>query len=188
MVLLERGSLRGWRDALVERAEGRTLEIGCGTGRNLSRYPSGVDLFASDPDLALVIAARRRSGLRRLVVARAEQLPFRDAVFDTVVSSLVLCSVEDPPQSLRELRRLLVSGGSLLVLEHVRSHRPFEAKLQDLSLRPWCWFTGGCHPNRETLAAIREAGFVETDRVKRRGVMRLGRFAPRQEPGGRQKQ
>ena len=157
-----------WRRRVLQRAAGRTLEIGAGTGANLPHYPSGlVSITLSEPN------AHMRRRLRKAAEAApieltlddspAEALGFPDASFDTVVATLVLCSVRDPAASLSEIRRVLVPGGSLVVLEHVRSADPAAAARQDRWERPWGWIAGGCHPNRDTLSAIEEAGFVIED-------------------------
>jgi SAM-dependent methyltransferase len=95
-----------------------------------------------------------------LVRARAEALPFHDGAFDTVVNGLVFCSVSDPPRGLAEVRRVLRPGGVLRMLEHVRASGRVAAWLQDRTQPVWTWFTGGCHPNRDTEAAVAAAGFV----------------------------
>jgi SAM-dependent methyltransferase len=100
-----------WRRALVRTARGCTLEVGCGTGRNLPLYPSGVFVVGLDPDPRSLARARWRAPHVPLVAARAEALPFRAGTFDTVVSSLVFCSVDDPAQGLREIRRVFQSSG-----------------------------------------------------------------------------
>jgi ubiquinone/menaquinone biosynthesis C-methylase UbiE len=113
-----------------------------------------------------------------LVVARAEALPFRAGAFDTVVSALVLCSVEDPARALAEVRRALAPGGSLRVMEHVRSPRPLLARLQDLVQPAWTRVTGGCHPNRATEASVVSAGFA-IEGEGRRDRRALRRFSAR---------
>jgi SAM-dependent methyltransferase len=91
--------------------------------------------------------------------AAAEALPFEDGRFDAAVATLVLCSVRDPDMALHEIRRVLKPGGRLLFFEHVRGEGGL-AWWQDRMERPWGWFAGGCHPNRDTIEAIREAGFA----------------------------
>lgn len=172
MALAERGWLARWRDWLVGGARGRVLELGCGTGRNLPRYRPGTPLVAVDPHPQNLVRARRRAPGVPLVQARAEALPFRDGAFGTAVSSLVLCSVDDPPRALAELRRVLAPGGALRALEHVRA-RGWRARLQDAVQPAWTHLSGGCRPNRDTEAAVETAGFrVEDEGRRARGLFR----------------
>lgn len=156
---MERGWLGRARRWLVAGTRGRTLELGAGTGRDLPLYPSGQPVIALDPHPQNIDAARRRAPSVPHVRARAEALPFRDGSFDTVVSSLVFCSVDDPAAGLAEIRRVLRPGGRLRMLEHVRSRRRFSAWLQDVGQPGWTWVTGGCRPNRDTERLVREEGF-----------------------------
>jgi ubiquinone/menaquinone biosynthesis C-methylase UbiE len=161
LTLLEKTGLGRWRSWLAGGVTGgRTLDLGCGTGRNLPLFGSGVRAVGLDPCPQALRKAQRRAPQVPLVRARAEALPFRDGSFDTVVSGLVFCSVKDAPRGLEEVRRILKAGGVLRMLEHVRSKRPIAAWLQDRTQPAWTWFTGGCHPNRDTEAAVAAAGFV----------------------------
>jgi ubiquinone/menaquinone biosynthesis C-methylase UbiE len=183
MALCDRGRLGAWRDWLIAGAAGRTLEVGCGTGRNLPRYGTGARPVGIDPDLAALRRARRRAPRVPLVQGRAEALPFRDGAFETVVSSLVFCSVDDPRAGLGELRRVLAPGGALRMLEHVRAPSRGGARLQDLLQPAWTWLTGGCRPNRPTERWVEEAGFrIEPDGRRSRGAMR--RFQARAASAG----
>src|SRR5262249_44588219 len=103
--------LARWRHWLVAGARGRTLDLGCGTGRNLPLYARDVRPIGVDPAADSLARARRRAPGALLVRASAEALPFRDGVFDTVVAGLVLCSVSDPPRALAEARRVLLPDG-----------------------------------------------------------------------------
>ena len=172
MALLERGGLGRWREWLAKGASGRTLDLGTGTGRDLPLYPPGVSAVALDPHPENLARARTRAPAAPLVLARAEALPFRDGVFDTVVCGLVLCSVDDPQRGLAEVRRVLRPGGSLRLLEHVRAPG-LGGTLQDLAQPAWTALTGGCRPNRETVRAVAAAGFaIDPASVRARGVMR----------------
>jgi ubiquinone/menaquinone biosynthesis C-methylase UbiE len=174
--LQDRTGLVRWRQWLARGARGRVLDLGTGTGRMLPHYGAGVRVVGLDPSPAALVRARRRAGRVPLVVGRAEALPFRDGAFDTVVSSLVLCSVADPDRALTEIRRVLAPGGCLRAVEHVRSTRRWRARVQDRLQPLWTWLTGGCHPNRETEAAVERAGFcIEPAERRARGDMR--RFA-----------
>lgn len=158
MRVVEPFGLGRWRSRLTSDVHGRVLEIGCGTGRNLPRYPADAKVVAFDPDLELVHAARSRAPGVRLLVALAEALPFRDRSFDLAVSSLVLCSVSDQPHAVDELARV---APTLRALEHVRARSPLLARIQDVVQPAWTWFTGGCHPNRDTERAIARRFAIE---------------------------
>ena len=161
MVLLEKTGLGRWRSWLAGGVRGgRVLDLGCGTGRNLPLYAGGARAIGLDPCHESLRKARRRAPGVPLVRARAEALPFRDGAFDTVVSGLVFCSVGDVPRGLAEVRRVLVVGGVLRMLEHVRASGRVAGWLQDRAQPVWTWFTGGCQPNRDTEAAVATAGFV----------------------------
>jgi ubiquinone/menaquinone biosynthesis C-methylase UbiE len=162
----ERSGLDEMRHELIPRASGRTLELGAGTGHNLAHYTDRVsELVLSEPDPHM--ASRLRERLQHdppapsrveVIEAPAEHLPYDDGSFDTVVSTLVFCTVEDPSRALAEARRLLVEGGALLFIEHVRSDRRRLAWWQDRLERPWGFFAGGCHPNRPTERTLADAG------------------------------
>jgi ubiquinone/menaquinone biosynthesis C-methylase UbiE len=156
--LAERAGLAERRRALVAQAHGRVLEIGAGTGLNAAHYPADVDLILSEPDEAMAARLRRRLdalGRRAEVVrAGADALPFATSSFDTVVSTLVLCTVPDQEVALQEITRVLRPGGRLLFLEHVRSDSPRWARWQDRLNAPWGAFAEGCNCNRRTLDAL----------------------------------
>ena len=166
----EEAGLREHRRELLARASGRTLELGEGTGLNLDHYPAAVtELVLSEPFEPMARRLRERlaaSGREaEVVVSGAEGLPFPDGGFDTVVSTLVLCTVDDLPASLAEIGRVLRPGGRLLFCEHVRSTQPDLARWQDRLERPWGFVAHGCHPNRDTVAAIASSP-LEVDDVE----------------------
>ena len=155
------------RRKLVAEARGRVLEIGVGTGQSFTHYPQIDELVGVEPSEPMLRRARQRAADTgrqiTLVEAPAEQLPFDDEMFDTVVTMAVLCTVDDPERSLREIRRVLRPGGRFRFLEHVRSPSPRLASWQDRLERPWGFLAGGCHPNRNTLESIESAGFEVVD-------------------------
>ena len=104
--------------------------------------------------------AARAAASVTVVEGRAEELPFADAGFDAAVSAFALCTVADPAAALAELRRVLVPGGTLQLLEHV--HLPWEPgrALQSRAAPAWAAVAGGCRLDRDTLRSAREAGFV----------------------------
>ena len=174
MEAMEPFGLAAWRRRLTAKARGSTLEVGCGTGRNLPLYRDAARLVATEPDLRLLTVARRRAPGVPLVVARAEALPFAGESFETVVSSLVFCSVDEPRHGLGEIARVLAADGRLRMMEHVRHTHRFLARLQDLAQPSWTWLTGGCRPNRDTEAAVEHAGFsIDASTRRARGAMRL---------------
>ncbi|HSE93910.1 MAG TPA: class I SAM-dependent methyltransferase [Methylomirabilota bacterium] len=176
--VLERTGLGRWRRWLADGARGRTLDLGCGTGRTLPLFPASVRVVGTDPVRESLRRARRRAPDVPLVQASAEALPFGDGVFDTVVSSLVFCSVPDPARGLSEVRRVLAPGGTLRMIEHVRSTRRWKARFQDAVQPLWTRIAGGCRPNRETERTVEANGFViEAESRRARADMR--RFVAR---------
>lgn len=169
------------RRRVVPRASGRVLEIGSGTGLNFAHYPTTIAaLVALDPEPDFGRRAERRARDRAFAVqferAEAEQLPFADASFDTVVATFVLCSVREPARALAEIRRVLRPGGLLLFAEHVRAGGPVEARLQDALTPAWRALAGGCHLNRATPALLAAAGFAELETHRSRRVLPLFPF------------
>ncbi|MGE5274594.1 MAG: class I SAM-dependent methyltransferase [Verrucomicrobiota bacterium] len=151
--------IREKRRQLLAAADGRVLEVGAGTGFNLPHYPESVeDLTVTDGMDGMLRRAERRAGeAGRHVTAKkasVESLPFEDASFDTVVASLLLCSVDDQGRAVAEIRRVLRPGGQYLFLEHVRSDDSKVARSQDRWEGVWGVVAMGCHPNRDTLSRI----------------------------------
>ena len=176
MSIGDRFGLRDWRRWLVRGAYGRTLEVGVGTGRNLPLFTSEARVIGLEPTRDVLHRARRRLPGVRLVVGRAEAMPFREGVFDTVVTSLVFCSVGDVPRGLSEVRRVLAPHGKLRMLEHVRSTNRLWSLVQDGIQPLWTRLTGGCHPNRRTEEAVTAAGF-EIEAMGRAAQGTLRRFS-----------
>ena len=160
MEVVERAGLSAWRRSLVGRARGRVLDLGCGTGRNLQLYSGETAIVGLELDLWLLQRARHRGPGVPLVVGRAEALPFRAGCFDTVVSSLVFCSVADPFEGMTEVGRVLADNGRVRMLEHVRSSHSMLGRAQDWFQPLWTFIAGGCHPNRDTESTVRQAGFL----------------------------
>ena len=164
---MEDAGLAEMRRNLIEGASGDVLEIGGGTGANLSYYGAGVEsLTVTEPEPPMLKRLERKvreqNSHATVLRAPAEDLPFEDASFDTVVSTLVLCGVDDQPRAVRELRRVLRPGGRLIFIEHVRSDDPRTAKVQD-RMNPLNRFVVCCDCNRPTLDTVRSAGFAVTE-------------------------
>jgi SAM-dependent methyltransferase len=162
----KRGMAALRRDLLAE-ARGTVLEIGAGTGLNLPHYPADLDqLVLAEPGARIgghIDLGRGPTGVpSRLEPAPAEELPFADSSFDTVVSTLVLCTVADPRRAVAEAVRVLRPGGRLLFLEHVRADPGMRRSLQRRAARPWASFADGCRCDRDTLATIESQMRIET--------------------------
>lgn len=169
------------RKEIVGQAKGLVLEVGAGNGLDFACYkPENVErVEATEPDSTMLGYARTRAKTApvpvNLTQAPVEQLPFADEYFDCVVCTLVFCSVNDPLRGLQEIRRVLKSGGQLLMVEHVRAQGRVIAFIQDL-LTPFTrLFLGNCHWNRSTEQTVYKAGFQEVEFERR---MLAGRLVP----------
>ena len=164
------------RAALISQAQGRTLEIGAGTGSNFKYYSKDAEVLAIEPSVSMLKRAQRKapsnircegfgvgsSSWRELLQAES---------FDTIVCTLVLCTVPDAQQTLADIRNLLVPRGQLLVLEHIRSHHVSSACWQAFFTPAWKCMAGNCHLDRPTDQWIREAGFkLQQERYFSKGV------------------
>lgn len=160
---VEKKFLGAHRAYLVGGAAGRVLDVGAGTGINFGYYPQEAKVVGIEPDPYMLKRAQARAdhlgGRVKLLPERAEDLPFADGSFDAAVATLVLCTIPDPARALREMRRVLRPGGDLRFLEHVRAETAGWARFQDVMVPLWRRIGAGCHPNRDTVRAIEEAGF-----------------------------
>jgi len=155
----------GLRREMLAGLRGRVVEVGAGSGLNFPHYPSDVtEVVAVEPETHLRRTAERAAlkvgtPPRLLVLSGvAEQLPLPESAFEAGVAALVLCSVDDQREALRELHRVIKAGGELRFLEHVRGH-PLMGTAQDWVDPCWTRLAGGCHLNRDTEAAIAASGF-----------------------------
>ncbi|MGH7722133.1 MAG: class I SAM-dependent methyltransferase [Candidatus Dormibacteria bacterium] len=163
---MDRGGIADRRRQLLAGLSGRVIEVGAGNGLNFGHYPPEVArVLAVEPEPHLRAIARRAARQAStpvdVVDGVAAQLPADDASFDAAVASLVLCSVGDQPGALGEIFRVLRPGGQLRFLEHVRARTWGLYRVQRLlDVTVWPAFGGGCHPSRDTAAAIVGAGFT----------------------------
>lgn len=181
MWLLERFSLQRLRRELLRDARGEALEIGVGTGANVALYEG----FAGRVTAVDINPIRLSGAVERAQLvngsypfmagcANAQRLPFADNQFDTVVSTLVFCSIPDPMAALLEVRRVLKEDGRLLLLEHVRGLNPITQRLTDWLHPAWFALQRSCHLNRETAVAVQSAGFqIQETSVHGWGIIQI---------------
>ncbi|HEX5467725.1 MAG TPA: class I SAM-dependent methyltransferase [Gaiellaceae bacterium] len=158
----EKGELGERRHELVSGLEGEVLEVGAGTGLNLPHYERAERVVAVEPDPSMARRLHKRAADAavpiEVVTGSVESLPFPDGSFETVVISFVLCSVDDPAAGLAEVSRVLVPGGRLVLLEHVRGAGRL-ARWQDRLTPLHRKVAGNCRLNRDTRSAVAAAGF-----------------------------
>lgn len=165
-------TLSKWRKRLLKDANGKTLEIGIGTGKSLSDYPKGVSITGIDSSENMLKYARKRANgynhIDELLIMDAEDLRFPDNTFDTVVSSCVFCSINNPVKALKEIKRVCKSTGTVYLLEHVRSNKKVIGKIMDI-LNPISFKLYGDNINRRTYDNLIKAGFeasqIEVEKV-----------------------
>lgn len=175
-MLAERRLMRRLRCEVFGELPGRVLDLGAGVGYSFDSFRKADRVVALDPDPAMLGRAWARVESRpiELVLGNGMRLPFRDGSFDAVAVALVLCTVPDLSRVLAEVRRILVPGGMLAFLEHVRLPG-WKGRLQDLATPAWRRLAVGCHLNRSTEEHIRQAGFtIERVDSHRGGILLAG--------------
>ncbi|RSD26145.1 class I SAM-dependent methyltransferase [Mesobacillus subterraneus] len=161
---LEKRWIARIRKRIVSGLEGNVLEIGAGTGANIPYYSQEKvsRIAVVEPNPYMIEQAKHKANGYRIPVefhqGMAEALPFKDGEFDTVVATLVLCSVNDPAQVFSEIRRVCKKGGRIVLFEHVRMESSYLAALQDVLTPAWKRLCDGCHLNRDTGRYMRESG------------------------------
>jgi ubiquinone/menaquinone biosynthesis C-methylase UbiE len=160
---LERGGFKKIRMPLIQKAQGQVLEIGSGTGINFPYYTKANQVIAIEPEPLMNEQSIQRAMKARVPIeviqAGAEEIPFQEDSFDTVVCTLVFCTIPNPIKALQEIRRVCKPNGTVLFFEHVRLKHSSLGKLQDLLTPVWKRLCDGCHLNRNTREMINEAGF-----------------------------
>jgi len=184
IAFLERHWFTGAREWVCSRARGRVLEIAIGTGRNLPFYRPDVTITGLELSTEMLAIARKRAAeLGRPADLRegdAHRLPFADGSFDTVLCALSLCAIPDPARAIGEMKRVLAPGGTLLLVDHVRSSfaplRAAQWLVERVTIR-----TAGEHFTRRQLPIVRAQGFeiAETERLKAGTVERIHARKPR---------
>jgi ubiquinone/menaquinone biosynthesis C-methylase UbiE len=156
-------AIKYWRPRLVAEIPGEVLEIGAGSGSNFPYYRHATHVWAIEPDAGRAMTATQAAAKAfvpvEVRVAAAEELPFDDNSFDNVVSSLVFCSVADPPRALAEIQRVLRPGGTLHMLEHVRPWPPPLAWAASAVTPIWSPLAGNCHLDRPTETLLKQHGW-----------------------------
>lgn len=154
------------RRLVVGEARGKVLEVGVGTGKNLPLYPPGCDVTGIDFSPAMLARAKKRAAKLgvdvMLLEMDAERLSFPDDSFDTVLATCVFCSVPDPVNGLKEMRRVCKPDGLILLLEHVRSENRVLGLVMDL-LNPLAVRLTGANINRRTVENVKAAGLSITE-------------------------
>lgn len=153
-----------YKQALFAQLSGTVLEIGAGTGANLEFLPRDIAYIAVEPSLAMqayLITAAEKQGVRAEVrTGIAEQLPIADNSIDHVISTLVLCSVDNTEKSIAEIKRVLKPGGMFIFIEHVAAGEgTWLRRWQNLVNPAWQLIADGCHPNREISKVVEKSGF-----------------------------
>lgn len=163
----EEACLISWRKELLAKATGKTLEIGAGTGANLDNYPSHIqDLTLLEPDSAMRAQLEKRIANSSFKEAKvcpnsATDLPFPDNHFETVLCTLVLCSIPDQHRALQEIKRVLKPGGLFLFLEHGAAPEDSNRYRWQRRLEPiWKVFAGGCRLTRRADQDIEKSGLI----------------------------
>ncbi|MFO8050647.1 MAG: class I SAM-dependent methyltransferase [Thermoplasmatota archaeon] len=165
-----------WRRSILSSLSGHVLDIGSGTGVNLRHYPEKVDcVTVLDPNHANISYLRRKAAgsskrCLRTRIGRGEQLPFGSGTFDGVVSTLILCTVEDPRKVVSEAVRVLKTGGKLIFMEHQLPRLAPQAFLFD-KVTPLWKAPSRCHLNRETESLIDSVDGLKSIYVRRKGPL-----------------
>ncbi|WOV83627.1 class I SAM-dependent methyltransferase [Sporosarcina jeotgali] len=166
---LEASQFKKIRRDLVEKAEGRVLEIGSGTGINFPYYKNALQVDAIEPNPSMSKRSDERLRCAQVPIqiheSGAESLPFADDTFDTVVATLVFCTIPEPLKALAEIQRVSKPGARLLFFEHVRMEPILLSKTQDFLNPLWEKICDGCQLNRDTLDLIKKSG-IEVAKIE----------------------
>ncbi|HLR22923.1 MAG TPA: class I SAM-dependent methyltransferase [Pseudogracilibacillus sp.] len=171
-----------WRKQLLSDLHGDILEVGIGTGANLPYYPNHVQLTGIDFSEGMLKHARKQMEHTPFPLTLhemdAQEMSFEDNTFDFVVATCVYCSVPDPVQGMKEMRRVCKPGGKILLLEHMRSDNLIIGKAMDV-INPIVVGTYGANINRRTMQNIKQSGLkIENEKHLLGSVMRRLSLSP----------
>ncbi|WP_066318778.1 class I SAM-dependent methyltransferase [Bacillus sp. FJAT-29814] len=162
---LERNKFKSIRKELLSQATGTVLEIGAGTGINFPLYGTVEKVTAIEPSPYMIKSSQSRREQAvvpiEMVQAGAEVLPFGADTFDTVVATLVMCTIPNPEKAFQEMRRVCKPGGKILLFEHIKMENRFLATLQDWLTPAWKKICDGCCLNRTTLELLADTEIIE---------------------------
>lgn len=160
------------RKKVVSYAQGKVLEVGVGTGKNLKYYSPDCDVTGIDFSPGMLAKARERAKELpnvSLYEMDVQNLDFPDNYFDTIIATCVFCSVPDPIKGLEELKRACKPDGKLVFLEHIRSSKKILGLMMDI-FNPVVVRIIGANINRKTLENMKAAGLdikqVETEGIE----------------------
>lgn len=159
-------ALKKWRLEVMKDLEGKILEVGVGTGKNIEYYPEGLDITAIDFSEKMLERAKEKSKRLNkkvdLMHMDAQDMDFSDNTFDTVFMTCVFCSVPDPIKGLKEIRRVCKPTGKIIMIEHVRSEKKVLGLIMDV-LNPLVVSSYGANINRRTVENIHRSGYTNVE-------------------------
>lgn len=163
MYPLEQGKFKQIRGELLKKAHGKVIEIGAGTGINFPLYKRVESVTAIEPSSFMIERSKKNLHAASvpidIIQSGAEKLPFSDHTFDTVVATLVFCTIPDTEKSLQEIKRICKPNGKILLFEHVKMDNPYLARLQKQLTPYWSKICDGCQLDRETVQTVTANGF-----------------------------
>ncbi len=169
------------RRMVTRNAKGKVLEIGAGTGLNFKHFDGADCVFATEPDpYMLSHAASRLRDCSALTRAIAEELPFPDESFDTVVSTLTFCTIGDPLKAAEEVKRVLKPDGCFYFAEHPIAEKRILAKAEKIATPVWKILAGGCHLDRDILSYFKSAGLIISEIIRLDSFFVAGKAAKSQ--------
>lgn len=165
-------ALKKWRLEAMNELDGKILEVGVGTGKNIPYYPGDLDITAIDFSRNMILKAEEKAKKFHkkviLIQMDAQSMDFADNSFDTVFTTCVFCSVPDPIKGLMEIRRVCKPGGKIIMIEHVRSENIVIGSIMDL-MNPLIVNLYGANINRNTVENAKRAGYVKVEAINLAG-------------------